>query len=87
MNDPFQVLGVSSSATEDEIKAAYEEGKNLANSFYDDLTTYEADEIMRQFIARGKDITISKIPVNCFIKSVFSFFERRTVYLTTLKTA
>lgn len=57
---------------DDEIKAAYEEGKNLANSFYDDLTTYEADEIMRQFIARGKDITIDGLSISPFATSTLS---------------
>lgn len=55
-----------------EIKAAYEEGKNLANSFYDDMTTYEADEIMRQFIARGKDITIDGLSISPFSTSTLS---------------
>ncbi len=49
---------------DDEIKAAYEEGKDLANTFYDDLTTYEADEIMRQFIAKGKDITVDGLSIS-----------------------
>ena len=57
---------------DDEIKAAYEEGKNLANSFYDDLTTYEADEIMRQFIARGKDITVDGLSISPFATSTLS---------------
>lgn len=57
---------------DDEIKAAYEEGKNLANSFYNDLTTYEADEIMRQFIARGKDITIDGLNIAPFATSTLS---------------
>lgn len=57
---------------DDEIRAAYEEGKNLANSFYDDMTTYEADEIMRQFIARGKDITINGLSISPFSTSTLS---------------
>lgn len=57
---------------DDEIRAAYEEGKNLANSFYDDLTTYEADEIMRQFIAKGKDITIDGLSISPFSTSTLS---------------
>lgn len=57
---------------DDEIRAAYEEGKNLANSFYDDMTTYEADEIMRQYIARGKDITIDGLNISPFSTSSLS---------------
>lgn len=57
---------------DDEIKTAYEEGKNLADSFYDDLTTYEADEIMRQFIARGENITIDGLSVSPFSTSTLS---------------
>lgn len=57
---------------DDEIKTAYEEGKNLANSFYNDMTTYEADEIMRQFIARGKNITIDGLSVSPFGTSSLS---------------
>lgn len=57
---------------DDEIKAAYEEGKDLANTFYDDLTPYEADEIMRQFIAKGKDITISGLNISPFSTETLS---------------
>lgn len=57
---------------DDEIKTAYEEGKNLADSFYDDLTTYEADEIMRQFIARGENISISGLSISPFATSTLS---------------
>jgi hypothetical protein len=55
-----------------EINAAYEEGKNLADSFYDDLTTYEADEIIRQFIAKGKDIKIDGLAISPFATSTLS---------------
>ncbi len=55
-----------------EIDAAYEEGKNLADSFYNDLTTYEADEIMRQFIAKGKDIKIDGLSISPFATSTLS---------------
>ncbi len=51
---------------EDDIRAAYEGGKSLADAFYDDLTTYEADEIMRQFIAKGKDIKIDGLDISPF---------------------
>ncbi len=55
-----------------EIDAAYAEGKNLADSFYDDLTTYEADEIMRQFIARGENITVDGLSISPFSTSTLS---------------
>lgn len=55
-----------------EIDAAYEEGKNLADSFYNDLTTYEADEIMRQFLAKGKDIKIDGLTISQFATSTLS---------------
>ena len=59
------------STIDDEISKAYEEGKNLADTFYDDLTPYEADEIMRQFIAtfnkqEGKNITIDGLSISPF---------------------
>ena len=59
------------SSIDDEISKAYEEGKNLADTFYDDLTPYEADEIMRQFIAtfnkqEGKNITIDGLSISPF---------------------
>lgn len=54
------------STIDTEISQAYEEGKNLAETFYDDLTEYEADEIMRQFIAKGKNITVEGLTVSPF---------------------
>ena len=46
-NDPFSVLGVSSSATEDEIKAAY---RKLAKKYHPDLNPGDksAEEKMRE---------------------------------------
>ena len=44
-----------------EITDAYNEGKDLANRFFDDLTEYEADEIMRKFIAKGKNLSLIHI--------------------------
>lgn len=46
-----------------DIKAEYEIGKDLADGFYNDLTPVEADEIMRQFIAKGNDIRINGLTV------------------------
>jgi hypothetical protein len=54
------------STIDTEISQAYEEGKNLAETFYSDLTEYEADEIMRQFIAKGKNITVDGLNVSPF---------------------
>lgn len=56
---------------DEEISKAYEEGKNLADTFYDDLTEYEADEIVRQFIAtfnkqEGKNVTIDGLSISPF---------------------
>lgn len=68
---------------DDEIKTAYEEGKNLANTFYDDLTTYEADEIMRKFLAKGKDITIDGLsisPMSTSTLSVSIFAQNEVTY-------
>lgn len=55
-----------------EIDAAYEEGKNLADSFYNDLTTYEADEIMRQFLAKATDVKIDGLSIAPFATSTLS---------------
>lgn len=54
------------STIDTEISQAYEDGKNLAETFYSDLTEYEADEIMRQFIAKGKNITVDGLNVSPF---------------------
>ncbi len=51
------------STIDSDIKAEYELGKDLADGFYNDLTPVEADEIMRQFIAKGKDIRIDGLSV------------------------
>lgn len=55
-----------------EITDAYNEGKDLANRFFDDLTEYEADEIMRKFIANGKDITIDGLTISPFSTQALS---------------
>ena len=54
------------STIDTEISQAYEDGKNLADNFFNDLTEYEADEIMRKFIAKGKDITIDGLSISPF---------------------
>ena len=54
------------STIDNEISQAYEDGKNLADKFFNDLTEYEADEIMRKFIANGKDITIDGLTISPF---------------------
>ena len=46
-NDPFTVLGVSSSATEDEIKAAY---RKLAKKYHPDLNP--GDKVAEQKVLR-----------------------------------
>ena len=72
---------------DNEIETAYEEGKNLADGFYDDLTSYEADEIMRQFIARfngdEEKITINGLDISAFTTqslSVSVFTETEVTY-------
>jgi len=65
-----------------EIDAAYEEGKNLADSFYDDLTTYEADEIMRQFLAKAKDVKIDGLSISPFATSTLSISVFRPTEVT-----
>ena len=47
INDPFSVLGVSSGATEDEIKSAY---RRLAKKYHPDLNPGDksAEEKMRE---------------------------------------
>lgn len=54
------------STIDGEISQAYEDGKNLADKFFSDLTEYEADEIMRKFIAKGKDIKIDGLTISPF---------------------
>lgn len=54
------------STIDGEISQAYEDGKNLADKFFSDLTEYEADEIMRKFIAKGKDIKIDGLSISPF---------------------
>lgn len=60
-----------------EISQAYEDGKNLADTFFDDLTEYEADEIVRQFIASGTDITVDGLSI--------SPFSTRTISISVFK--
>ena len=55
-----------------EISQAYEDGKNLADKFFSDLTEYEADEIMRKFISQGKDITIDGLSISPFSTQALS---------------
>ena len=59
------------STIDNEISQAYEDGKNLADKFFNDLTEYEADEIMRKFIANGKDITIDGLTISPFNAGTF----------------
>ena len=60
------------STIDTEISQAYEDGKNLAETFYNDLTEYEADEIMRQFIAKGKNITVDGLTISNFTTQALS---------------
>ena len=60
------------STIDNEISQAYEDGKNLADKFFNDLTEYEADEIMRKFIANGKDITIDGLTISPFTTQALS---------------
>lgn len=60
------------STIDNEISQAYEDGKNLADKFFNDLTEYEADEIMRKFIANGKDITIDGLTILPFSTQALS---------------
>ena len=54
------------STIKSEIEAAYNDAKDSANKFFDDLTEYEADEIMRKFIEKGKNITIDGLSISPF---------------------
>lgn len=60
------------STIDGEISQAYEDGKNLADKFFSDLTEYEADEIMRKFISQGKDITIDGLTISPFSTQALS---------------
>lgn len=60
------------STIDTEISQAYEDGKNLAETFYNDLTEYEADEIMRQFIAKGKNIKVDGLTISNFTTQALS---------------
>lgn len=60
------------STIDGEISQAYEDGKNLADKFFGDLTEYEADEIMRKFISNGKDITIDGLTISPFSTQALS---------------
>lgn len=60
------------STIDKDISDAYEKGKNLADKFFNDLTEYEADEIMRKFISQGKDITIDGLTISPFSTQALS---------------
>lgn len=46
--------------------------RTLPTNFFNDLTEYEADEIMRKFIAKGKDITIDGLSISPFSTEALS---------------
>ena len=71
LNDINEQLKRESSIDKD-ISDAYEKGKNLADKFFNDLTEYEADEIMRKFISNGKDITIDGLTISPFSTQALS---------------
>ena len=72
-NKQLAAVHLQHAATIDgEITDAYNEGKDLANKFFDDLTEYEADEIMRKFIAKGKNITIEGLSISPFSTQALS---------------
>ena len=68
------------STIDNEISQAYEDGKNLADKFFNDLTEYEADEIMRKFIANGKDITIDGLTISPFSTQASVFSPTEVTY-------
>lgn len=51
---------------DERIKTAYNEAKNLADTFNEDLTPQRADEIMRMYLAKAKDVKIDGLNITPF---------------------
>lgn len=71
-SDELDVHLQHATTIDEEITTAYNEGKDLANRFFDDLTEYEADEIIRKFISKGKNITVEGLSISPFSTQALS---------------
>lgn len=69
------------STIDNELKAAADKAKKFANYFYDDMTTYEADEVFRQILEEGGLKTDSLI-ISPFSTSTLSVTEYVETYVS-----
>lgn len=67
---------------DEEIKTAYKDGKDLANGFYPDLTTYEADEVMRKFIAQQPKLKYDGLTISALSTATLDISDFTDVEVT-----